>query len=59
MLSSSRFADEYTSGLDERKIRTAIKHDANGSHPAHPQKLVNIVDTITDTLPKVSARICK
>ena len=56
-LRRSRFAHDATNGFDDRKMSTAMKQDASGSQPAHPHQLVNTVETITDTLPKVSARM--
>lgn len=54
-LSNKRRAEAKTSGLAEKKISTAMKHDASGSQPAQPYTLVSAVETITERLPKVSA----
>lgn len=48
-----------TSGMAEKKMRSAMPHDARGSQPDQPSYLVSSVLKMTATDPKASAMMCR
>lgn len=59
ILNKSTWQASFNSGITLRKINVAIKREQRGSAISHPNCWINIVDTITPTLPRVSANTCR
>ena len=55
--SNNRLPELLTSGIAEKKIRIAMRHDASGSHPFQELCFVSKVLIITATDPRASARM--
>ena len=45
--------------IPERAMSTAMKMEQTGSAIIHPNICMRMADTITPTLPRVSARMCR
>ena len=45
--------------VPERAMSTAMKMEQTGSAIIHPNICMRMADTITPTLPRVSARMCR
>ena len=52
-------ADSETRDPTLRAIRMAMKMEQIGSAMNHPKRCISTADTITPTLPRVSARMCR
>lgn len=59
ILNNSTWQASFISGITLRKINVPMKREHRGSAMSHPNCWMSIVDIITPTLPRVSAKTCR